>query len=94
MDGKINIGRDKNLNWFRYRQRDEKRYLGYTLLPSEYVRMVIQKLASFFILLLITGKSLSEALLFASTNPQYDVHWITRSVHENCKVIICCVQCT
>ena len=39
-----------------------------------------------------TGKSLSEALIFASTNPKYDerlfkiVHWITSSVHENCKL--------
>ena len=35
-----------------------------------------------------TGKSLSEALIFASTNPQYDeiVHWITSSIHENSKL--------
>ena len=30
-----------------------------------------------------TGKSLSEALIFASTNPQYDEKLF--SVHENCK---------
>ena len=33
-----------------------------------------------------TCKSLSEALIFASTNPQYDekiVHYITSSIHEN-----------
>ena len=36
-----------------------------------------------------TGKSLSEALIFASTNPQYDdrfVHWITGSIHEKSKL--------
>ena len=40
--------------------------------------------------MLDTGKSLSEALIFASTNPQYDdrliVHWITSSIHENSKL--------
>ena len=33
-----------------------------------------------------TAKSFSEALILASTNPQYDkkiVHWITNWVHEN-----------
>ena len=36
-----------------------------------------------------TGKSLSEALIFASTNPQLwrqIVHWITSSIHENSKL--------
>ena len=36
-----------------------------------------------------TGKSLSEALIFASANPQYDdniVHWSTSSIHENSKL--------
>ena len=41
-----------------------------------------------------TGKFLSEALIFASTNPQYDdslfielwVQWYTSSVYENCKL--------
>ena len=36
-----------------------------------------------------TSKSLSEALIFALTNPQYDdifVHWITSSIHENSKL--------
>ena len=37
-----------------------------------------------------TGKSLSEALIFASTNPQYDDRlfsdWITSSIHENSKL--------
>ena len=35
-----------------------------------------------------TGKSLSEVLIFASINPQYDnreFHGITSSVHENYK---------
>ena len=38
---------------------------------------------------------MSEALIFASTNPQYDdrfVHWITGSIHENSKGRKCCVQ--
>ena len=42
-----------------------------------------------------TGKSLSEALIFASTNPtiwRQIVHWITSSVHENSKLIKCCVH--
>ena len=34
----------------------------------------------------ITGKSLSEALIFASTNPQYDNRLFI--VHENCKLRI------
>ena len=36
-----------------------------------------------------TDKYLSEALIFASTNPQYDdrfVHWIIGSIHENSKL--------
>ena len=33
-----------------------------------------------------TGKSLSEALIFASTNPQYDNRLFI--VHENCKLRI------
>ena len=33
-----------------------------------------------------TGKSLLEALIFASTNPQYDDRLFT--VHENCKLRI------
>ena len=40
-----------------------------------------------------TGKSLSEALIFASTKPQYDDRlfvefkdWITSSIHENSKL--------
>ena len=33
-----------------------------------------------------TGKSLSEALIFASTNPQYDNKLFI--VHENCKLRI------
>ena len=33
----------------------------------------------------ITGKSLSEALIFASTNPQYDKRLFS-SVHENSKL--------
>ena len=37
-------------------------------------------------LLLCTGKSLSEALIFASTNPQYDYRLFI--VHENCKLRI------
>ena len=42
-----------------------------------------------------TGKSLSEALILASTNPQYDrkiVHWITSSVHEYYKLRTCCAH--
>ncbi len=35
---------------------------------------------------LITGKSFSEALIFASTNPQYDDRLFI--VHENCKLRI------
>ena len=34
----------------------------------------------------LTGKSLSEALIFASTNPQYDYRLFI--VHENCKLRI------
>ena len=33
-----------------------------------------------------TGKSLSEALIFASTNPQYDSRFFI--VYENCKLRI------
>ena len=37
-----------------------------------------------------TGKSLSEALIFASTNPQYDnrlfIELCTSSIHENSKL--------
>ena len=33
-----------------------------------------------------TGKSLSEALIFASTNPQHDYRLFT--VHKNCKLRI------
>ena len=33
-----------------------------------------------------TGKSFSEALIFASTNPQYDNRLLI--VHENCKLRI------
>ena len=36
-----------------------------------------------------TGKYLSEALIIASTNPQYDdrfFHWFTSSIHENSKL--------
>ena len=33
-----------------------------------------------------TGKSLSEALIFASINPQYDYRLFI--VHENCKLRI------
>ena len=36
-----------------------------------------------------TGKSLSEALIFAPTNPRYDdrlFYWITSSIHENSKL--------
>ena len=42
----------------------------------------------------ITGKSFSEELIFASTNPQYDniVHWIANSVHENSKLRTYCVH--
>ena len=36
--------------------------------------------------LLVTGKSLSEALIFASTNPQYDDRLFI--FHENCKLRI------
>ena len=42
-----------------------------------------------------TGKSLSEALIFASTNPQYDNRLFiefTSSVHENSKLRTCCVH--
>ena len=40
---------------------------------------------------IITGKPLSEALIFASINPQYDdsrqiVHWITSSIHKTSKL--------
>ena len=39
---------------------------------------------------LSTGKSLSDALIFASTNPQYVweqiVHWNTNSIHERSKL--------
>ena len=37
-----------------------------------------------------TGKSLSEALIFASNNPQYDNRLFI--VHENCKLRTCCVD--
>ena len=33
-----------------------------------------------------TGKFLSKALIFASTNPQYDDRLITSSIHENSKL--------
>ena len=42
-----------------------------------------------------TGKSLSEVLIFASTNPQYDdilfIELPLTSMHENSKVRTCCV---
>ena len=38
------------------------------------------------LILNIKGKSLSEALIFVSTNPQYDNRLII--VHENCKLRI------
>ena len=41
---------------------------------------------NFFFLIHSTGKSLSEALIFASTNPQYDDKLYI--VHENCKLRI------
>ena len=50
----------------------------------------------------VTGKSLSEALIFALTNPlltqtwRHIVHWITSLIHENSKLRTwgrtCCVQ--
>ena len=50
----------------------------------------IEKNASFH-----TGKSLSEALILASTNPQYDKRLFiefSSSVHENYKLrTLCCV---
>ena len=39
-----------------------------------------------------TGKSLLEALILASTNQKYFVHWFTSSVHENNKLRTCCVH--
>ena len=43
----------------------------------------------------ITGKSFSEALILAVTNPQYDkrlfIELSTSSVHENYKLRTCCV---
>ena len=42
-----------------------------------------------------TGKSLSEAHIFASTNPQYDdrllIELRVQYLHENCKLRTCCV---
>ena len=42
------------------------------------------------------GKSFSEALIFALTNPQYDdrlfMGLITSLAHENCKLRTCCVH--
>ena len=40
----------------------------------------------FYIVMHGTGKSLSEALIFASTNPQHDDRLFI--VHENCKLRI------
>ena len=40
---------------------------------------------------MFTGKSLSEAHIFASTNPQYDDRLFI--VHENCKLRIPCRKC-
>ena len=41
----------------------------------------------------ITGKSMSEALIFASNNPQYDnrlfIELKVEYVHENCKLRTC-----
>ena len=41
-----------------------------------------------------TGKSLSEALIFASTNPKYDKRMFIdlRFLHENYKIRTCCVH--
>ena len=40
-----------------------------------------------------TGKSLSEVLIFASTNPQYDnrlfIELQVQYIHENCKLKTC-----
>ena len=44
------------------------------------------KKTKFLEMICITGKSKSEALIFASTNPQYDNRWFI--VHENCKLRI------
>ena len=46
-------------------------------------------LGNFFFFMYCTGKSLSEALIFASTNPQYDNKLFiefTSSIHENSKL--------
>ena len=55
-----------------------------------YLRGIILMGSNIIKSLIDTGKSLSEALIFASTNPQYDniciVHWITSSIHENSKL--------
>ena len=41
-----------------------------------------------------TRNFFSEALILASTNPQWQkiVHWSTSSVHENYKFRTCCVH--
>ena len=39
-----------------------------------------------------TGKSFSEALILATTNPQYDKILIYQFLHENYKVRTCCVH--
>ena len=43
-------------------------------------------LGNFFFFMYCTGKSLSETLIFASTNPQYDNRLLI--VYENCKLRI------
>ena len=59
-------------------------------------RMIINKMATLYAEKIMSdiGKSFSEALILASTNPiwQKIVHWFTSSVHENYKLRTCCVH--
>ena len=56
----------------------ESRTLGYNPPPdsTERTRLLRLKVNIDFFFLSSTGKSLSEALIFASTNPQYDDRFI------------------
>ena len=60
------------------------------------VKQIIWQRLYSFMYYLNTGKSSLEALILASTNPQYDkrlfIELHASTVHENCKLSTCCVH--
>ena len=49
------------------------------------------RISTIVLLCLLTGKSLSEALILALTNPQYNKRLFIE-LHENKKIRTCCVH--